>query len=312
MPHEVTFDADDMTEAPLSEPAVELGDVEDAAADEVAPDAATASSDDVESRRAARRRLRRGSGRFVRDKECTRELFRRYHEEGDEEARSQIIENYMNYVRYIASKYRDSNEPMADLIQAGYVGLIEAVDRYDPSMKKEFTTFAYSTIDGEIKHYFRDKGWMVRPPRYLQELSTKVRKTRDILTSELNRTPTVAEIAERLEVSVDDVLRAMEASGAYSSVSLEGGSSTDTEDDAPTVLDRYQDEDEDLTSTDDRIVLSQVLSKFSAREQDVFRMRYEEGLKQAQIAERLGISQVQVSRLLHRMTERARELFEGA
>lgn len=262
-------------------------------------------------RRLARLGLRSRQKRLTREEKRaqTRELFRRYLEEGDREARQEIIESNMDYVYFVASKYRDSNEPQKDLIQAGMVGLVEAVDRYDPSMGREFTTFAYSTIDGEIKHYFRDKGWLVRPPRNLQELSSKVRKTRDSLTSELNRTPTVSEIAERLGVSVDEVLRAMEASGAYSAVALEGGS--DDDEDAPTVLDRYHDEDEDLASSDDRIVLEQVLGEFSEREQEVFRMRFDEGLKQVEIAERIGISQVQVSRLLRRMITKARELFDA-
>ncbi len=276
-------------------------------------DDASSQADDAKKKARDRRRLQRlgarSSNRSAHNKARTRELFRRYKEEGDLEARRELIENHMSYVRYLASKYRDSSEPMQDLIQVGAEGLIKAVDRFDPGLDNEFTTYATPTIDGEIKRYFRDKGWMVRPPRRLQELSDKVGKVRDTLTGELGHVPTVPEIADRLGVSVDEVLSALEAASAYSSVSLERSSST-TDEDAPSVLDRFHDEDKELATFDDRMVLEQVLDEFSQREQDVFQMRFVEGLKQVEIAERLGISQVQVSRLLRRMITKAREKFE--
>lgn len=269
----------------------------------------SASSMTPEERRRARRVLLRRPSRGG-GKALTRELFRRYHEEGDEQAREQIIESHMNLARHIAYKYRTSNESMEDLVQVAMLGLIEAVDRYDPSMQTEFTTYAYGRIVGVIKHYFRDETWMVRPPRSQQELSAKVRKARDDLTSELNRSPTVPEIAERVGASVDAVLESMVASKAYTAVPLDR-SPQDAEDDAPTVLDRLSYEDGDLSAADDRIVFEQVLDNLSGRELDVFRMRFIEGMKQVDIAERLGISQVQVSRLLRRMVAKARETYEG-
>jgi RNA polymerase sigma-B factor len=199
---------------------------------------------------------------------------------------------------------------MEDLVQVGSLGLIKAIDRFDPERGLEFTTFATPTIMGEIKRHFRDKGWSVRVPRRLQELSAKVGQATDELTSELNRTPTVAEIAERLGTTVDEVLEAMESSSAYSSVPLEGGGAND-DDDAPSVLDRFATEDEDLTSLDDRMVISETIADFSPREQEVIRMRFDDGLTQVEIAERLGISQVQVSRLLHRVLERVQERLEA-
>ena len=268
-----------------------------------------ASSDPEERRRQRAKRPPR-EGKAAWDKERTRELFRLYKEDGDEEARDQLIVSHLNLVRFLASKFKNRGEPLDDLVQVGTIGLIKAIDRFDPARGLEFTTFATPTIMGEIKRHFRDKGWSVRVPRRLQELSAKVGQATDELTSELNRTPTVAEIAERLGTTVDEVLEAMESSSAYSSVPLEGGGAND-DDDAPSVLDRFATEDEDLTSLDDRMVISETIADFSPREQEVIRMRFDDGLTQVEIAERLGISQVQVSRLLHRVLERVQERLEA-
>lgn len=246
-------------------------------------------------------RVRMPRGKKAWDKNITRELFRRYKEEGDEEARNQLVVNHLNLVRYLASKFLNRGEQLDDLIQVGTIGLIKAIDRFEPDRGLEFTTYATPTIMGEIKRHFRDKGWSVRVPRRLQELSTKVSQITDELTCELHRTPSVAEIAERAGTTVDEVLEAMESSSAYSSIPLEGG----TEDeDSPSVLDQYATEDPDLMATDDRMLLEGVIKDFSSREKEIIRMRFEEGLTQSEIAESLGISQVQVSRLLRRTLSR--------
>lgn len=265
-------------------------------------------ADEALERKRLRRSTRVGRGRLAWDKDRTRELFRRYKEEGDEEAREQLIESHLNLVRFLASKFKNRGEPLEDLVQVGSLGLIKAIDRFDPDRGLEFTTFATPTIMGEIKRHFRDKGWSVRVPRRLQELSARVNQVTDDLTSELNRTPTVEEIAERLDTSVDEVLEAMESSSAYSSVPLEGGTTED--EDAPGIIDRFATEDADLISSDDRIVIEETLASFSPREQDAIRMRFVEGLTQVEIAEKLGISQVQVSRLLRRALKRVQERLE--
>ena len=248
---------------------------------------------------------RRTGGKLAWDKERTRERFRRYKREGDEDAREQLILNHLNLVRFLAAKFKNKGEPLDDLIQVGTVGLIKAIDRFDISRDLEFTTYATPTILGEIKRHFRDKGWSVRVPRRLQELSAKVNKATDELTKDLQRSPSVAEIAEHLDVSVDEVLEAMESSSAYSSVPLEAGSGDD--DDAPAVIDRYASEDAGLGTADDRMVIEDTIRDFSPREQDVIRMRFVEGLTQVEIAERLGVSQVQVSRLLRRTLKKIQE-----
>ena len=245
-------------------------------------------------------------GKAAWDKERTHELFRRYKEEGDLEARDQLIVSHLNLVRYLASKFKNRGESLDDLVQVGTIGLIKAIDRFDPDRGLEFTTYATPTIMGEIKRHFRDKGWSVRVPRRLQELSAKVNQATDELTKELQRSPTVDEIADYLGVSVDEVLEAMESSSAYSSVPLEGGGSSD-DDEAPSVIDRYGVVDKDLASSDDRMVLEDAISDFSPREQEVIKMRFIDGMTQVEIADKLGISQVQVSRLLRRTLKRLQE-----
>lgn len=163
----------------------------------------------------------RTSGKTAWDKEKTHELFRRYKEHGDMDAREKLVMSHLNLVRFLANKFKNRGEPLDDLMQVGYLGLLKAIDRFDPSRGLEFTTFATPTILGEIKRHFRDKGWSVRVPRRLQELSAKVNQATDLLTTQLQRSPTIAEIAEYLDATVDEVLEAMESSSAYSSVSLE-------------------------------------------------------------------------------------------
>ena len=166
---------------------------------------------------------------------------------------------------------------------------------------------------GEIRRHFRDKGWSVRVPRRLQELSNKVNQTKEQLTKDLHREPSVEEVAQHLGVTVDEVLEAMESSSAYSSVPLESpGASAD--DDAPSILDRYASEDKDLTSSDDRMAIEEAMRDFSPREQEIISMRFIEGLTQVEIAQKLGISQVQVSRLLRRTLKKLQEKIdpEGA
>jgi RNA polymerase sigma-B factor len=266
-----------------------------------------ASSDEQrEERRRQRAKRPPREGKAAWDKERTRELFRLYKEEGDEEAREQLIVSHLNLVRFLASKFKNRGEPIEDLMQVGTIGLIKAIDRFDPARGLEFTTFATPTIMGEIKRHFRDKGWSVRVPRRLQELSAKVNQTTDDLTRELQRPPSVAEVAERLGASVDEVLEAMESSSAYSSVPLEGAGQN-ADDDAPSIIDHYATEDDDLAASDDRIVIEDAMSEFTPREQEIVNMRFQQGMTQVEIAQKLGISQVQVSRMLRKVLKQVQE-----
>ena len=251
---------------------------------------------DASEARAVRRAPK---GKDAWDKERTHELFRLYKEKGDEEARDQLIVSHLNLVRFLASKFKNRGEPLDDLVQVGTIGLIKAIDRFDPERGLEFTTYATPTILGEIKRHFRDKGWSIRVPRRLQELSAKVNQATDELTVELQRSPSVEEIAAKLGVGAEEILEAMESSGAYTSVSLEAGGSSE-DDEAPALIDRLGSVDEDLDASDDRMVIDDAIGDFSPREQEIVRMRFIDGLTQVEIAKRLGVSQVQVSRLLRR------------
>lgn len=262
----------------------------------------------AEEQKAARRVARRASrGTPAWDKDRTRKLFAQYKETNNPEVRDQLIMSHLNLVRFLASKFKNRGEPLDDLIQVGTIGLIKAIDRFEPDRGLEFTTYATPTIMGEIKRHFRDKGWSVRVPRRLQELSAKINQVTDDLTKELQRSPSIEEIAQRLETTVEEVLEAMESSSAYSSVPLEGGSSGADGDETPSIIDQYVTEDEDLAGSDDRIVLEEAIRDFSPREQEIIRMRFVEGLTQVEIAEKLNISQVQVSRLLRRTLKRIQE-----
>ena len=251
---------------------------------------------DASEARAVRRAPK---GKDAWDKERTHELFRLYKEKGDEEARDQLIVSHLNLVRFLASKFKNRGEPLDDLVQVGTIGLIKAIDRFDPERGLEFTTYATPTILGEIKRHFRDKVWSIRVPRRLQELSAKVNQATDELTVELQRSPSVEEIAAKLGVGAEEILEAMESSGAYTSVSLEAGGSSE-DDEAPALIDRLGSVDEDLDASDDRMVIDDAIRDFSPREQEIVRMRFIDGLTQVEIAKRLGVSQVQVSRLLRR------------
>jgi RNA polymerase sigma-B factor len=240
------------------------------------------------------------------DKQLTRELFRRYRLEGDEAARDELITMYLNLVKYLASRFRNRGEPIDDLIQVGSIGLIKAIDRFDTDRQVEFTTYATPTIVGELKRYFRDKGWAIKVPRRLQELSFRVNQAMDALTQQLQRSPSIPEIAEYIGVTTEEVLEAMETSEAYNFVSLEsdrGGDGSDTF----SILEYIGKDDALMAVVDDRTTLAAALKFLTPQEQRVLHLRFFEGLTQTEIARQLEISQMQVSRLLRRTLKVLRE-----
>ncbi|MBS3957745.1 MAG: SigB/SigF/SigG family RNA polymerase sigma factor [Clostridiales bacterium] len=233
------------------------------------------------------------------DKAHTRELFRRFRDEADEAARDELITMYLNLVKYLASRFRNRGEPIDDLIQVGTIGLIKAIDRFDTDRQVEFTTYATPTIVGELKRYFRDKGWAIKVPRRLQELSFKVNQAMDALTQRLQRSPSIAEIAEYLEVTSEEVLEAMETSEAYNFVSLESDRGGDGRE-SFSILEYIGKDDQLMSVVEDRTTLAAALKGLTAQEQRVLYLRFFEGLTQTEIARRMGISQMQVSRMLRK------------
>jgi RNA polymerase sigma-B factor len=240
------------------------------------------------------------------DKSRTRELFAHYRMHNDEESRDELITMYLNLVKYLASRFRNRGEPIDDLIQVGTIGLIKAIDRFDTGRDVEFTTYATPTIIGELKRYFRDKGWAIKVPRRLQELSFRVNQGVDQLTQLQQRSPTIPEIAQHLGVTAEEVLEAMETSEAYNFVSLEGDRNADGPD-SFSIIEYIGKDDALMAVVDDRTTLSEALKDLTPQEQRVLYLRFFQGLTQTEIAGQLEISQMQVSRLLRKTLRALRE-----
>jgi RNA polymerase sigma-B factor len=233
-------------------------------------------------------------------------LLRKYHEEGDLAARDQLIEQYMSLVRSLARRYAYRGEQLDDLVQIGAIGLIKAIDRFDLDRGVELTTYATPNIIGEIKRHFRDKGWSVRVPRGLQELSVQLSRLVEQLTVQLGRSPTIAEIAKEAGVEEEQVLEALESGRAYSSVSLSAGSIGDEDGDLDP-LETIGTEEHQYEVSEDRAVLEPGFRVLDERERRILHLRFFEGLTQSQIAQQIGISQMHVSRLIRRALEKIRD-----
>ena len=221
--------------------------------------------------------------------------------------RASLIERHLPLVHFLARKFADRGEPLDDLVQVGTIGLIKSLDRFDASLGYEFSTYATPTIVGEIKRHFRDKTWAIRIPRRLQELGAQVSKARESLTHELDRSPTPQEIATRLNIPVDDVMDAIEANSAYSTVSL----SESHDDDSQSLSDTLGFIDEALENIEYRESLRPLLEALDAREKKILVMRFFENKSQTDIAQQLGISQMHVSRLLAKTLAHLRVELQG-
>jgi RNA polymerase sigma-B factor len=233
-------------------------------------------------------------------------LLRRYHEEGDLQAREQLIEQYMSLVRSLARRYSYRGEQLDDLVQIGAIGLIKAIDRFDLERSVELTTYATPNIIGEIKRHFRDKGWSVRVPRGLQELNVQLSKLMESLTVELARSPTIPELAKAAGVEEEAVLEALESGRAYTSLSLsQGGGNEDGDEIDP--LEMLGDIEPQYEVSEDRAMLAPGFKALNERERAILHLRFFEGLTQSQIATQVGISQMHVSRLIRRALEKIRE-----
>jgi RNA polymerase sigma-B factor len=233
-------------------------------------------------------------------------LLRRYHEDGDLQAREKLIEQYMSLVRSLARRYSYRGEQLEDLVQIGAIGLIKAIDRFDLERGVELTTYATPNIIGEIKRHFRDKGWSVRVPRGLQELNVQLSRLVEQLTVQLARSPTIPELAKAAGVEEEQVLEALESGRAYTSLSLSvGGGGGDDDDLDP--LESLGTEEHQYAVSEDRAVLAPGFKVLDERERKILQLRFFEGLTQSQIAQQVGISQMHVSRLIRRSLEKIRE-----
>jgi RNA polymerase sigma-B factor len=234
------------------------------------------------------------------------DLIRRYHELGDVRARQVLIERHLGFVRRLAQRYAHRGETIEDLTQVGCVGLIKAVDRFDGKHKVTLATYAAPNILGEIKRHFRDKGWSVRVPRDVQELNVKLGRVVDELTSRLGRSPSVEELAEVTDASPEQVVEALESSRAYSTVSL-SERTDDPDDDSADPLEALGDEDDGYQLVEQRELLRQGFKTLADRERAILHMRFFLGLTQSEIADRVGISQMHVSRLIRQSVDQVRD-----
>jgi RNA polymerase sigma-B factor len=253
------------------------------------------------------------SERATLSKDEVREIFKAYGESSTEaekaEHREKLVAQHIGLVEFLARRFRNRGEPLEDLVQVGTIGLLKAIERFDLDREVEFSTYATPTIVGELKRHFRDKGWAVRVPRRLQELHLELSKTVSHLGHDLGRSPTVAEIAEAASITEEEVLEGLEIAQAYNFTSLDAP--IDSDDGGSTSFaDQLGAEDEHLENLEYRASLAPEMAKLPEREQKIVYLRFFKGLTQSEIADRLGISQMHVSRLLNRTLAQLREALE--
>ncbi len=233
------------------------------------------------------------------------ELLVRYHRDGDFGARAEFIERAMPIVHFVVRRYAQRGESDEDLVQAGSIGLLKAVDRFDVERGVQFATFAIPNIVGEIRRHFRDRGWAVRVPRGLQEHHALITRATEQLTARNRRAPSIAELAEATNLTTEQVLETLDGARNYTAVSLDAPLDEDG-----STYDLLGHRDDAFEQVDNHLVVVLGLRGLRERERKIVALRFYEGLTQTEIAERMGISQMHVSRLLRTALEDMRERLE--
>jgi RNA polymerase sigma-B factor len=234
-------------------------------------------------------------------------LFEQWRRLGDRRARDELIERFLPLARKLARRYASSSEPYDDLVQVASLGLVKAVERFDPERGFAFTSFAVPTIIGELKRYFRDSAWALHVDRGAQERARKINDAQVQLTARSGRPPRIDELALYLEMSQEEVLDGLQVADAFDAVSLDAPIGSE-DDDASSRLDVLGRDDGELDRVDQQATLFAAARHLPKREREILFLRFSEDLTQSEIATRLGVSQMQVSRLLRRSLERLREL----
>jgi RNA polymerase sigma-B factor len=235
----------------------------------------------------------------------SQELFERWRRDRDRDARDELIARFLPLARKLARRYAQSSEPYDDLAQVASLGLVKAVERFDPDRGFAFTSFAVPTIVGELKRYFRDTGWAIHVDRGAQERARKINEARQVISTRTGRPPRVDELAQYLELSEEEVLDGLQVAEAYGTVSLDAPLAG--EEDASR-LDAIGNEDQRLGLIDDQTTIFAAAKHLPQREREILYLRFGEDLTQSEIADRVGVSQMQVSRLLRRSLQRLRQL----
>jgi RNA polymerase sigma-B factor len=237
-------------------------------------------------------------------------LFVRWQRDRDRAARDELVQRFLPLARKLARRYSGAREPFDDLMQVASLGLVKAIDRYDLARGTAFSSFAVPTILGELKRYFRDLGWAVHVPRGAQECAVKVEEAHQLLGGRFNRAPTVFELAQYLELDIEDVLDALETCRAHHASSLDAPYD-DGEGESGTMVESFGDLDPSLQSADDRVTITTAAQQLPQREREVLTLRFIHDLTQTQIADHIGVSQMQVSRILRRAIAHLTEITEG-
>jgi len=243
------------------------------------------------------------------DELSTNELFATLRETGDPELREYLIKRHEGLVRHVAKAYQETAESYEDILGVGREGLINAVDRFDPERGTKFATFAVPTIRGEIQRYFRDQTWGIHVPRRIQELSTAARQAREEMAQTQGGPPSYSEIALHLGVSEEELIEAVEVGRQYDLVSLDSGGSGDGDDEA-SYLDQTGEDDETIERLAERDELASAMEQLPARQRVILVLRFFRALSQQEVARRLGISQMHVSRLQHKATDRLKHILQ--
>jgi RNA polymerase sigma-B factor len=234
-----------------------------------------------------------------------RRLFARYQQTRDREAHEALVAEFLPLARQIARRYQRGGEPLEDLVQVASVGLLKAIDRFDHRRPTAFSSFAVPTIAGELRRHFRDKGWWLRVPRELQELTIRVQAVADELEPALRRAPTADEIAQHLGISAEEVLEARHAAGAHRAISLDGP--VDHGEPDTQWVDTIGSEDPAYDVAEAAVIVEHLMSSLSSREREILRLRFFDDLTQSEIGAHVGLSQMHVSRVIRQAVEQLRD-----
>jgi RNA polymerase sigma-B factor len=240
----------------------------------------------------------------------TNELARRWQTLGDDQAREELCERFLPLTRRLAGRYRTAHEPLEDLVQVAAVGLLGAIDRFDPARGSSFPGFAIPTILGELKRYFRSTGWTAHVPRGAQELALRVDRASQELSAQTGHSPRVTELSAYLELDIEEVLAGLDAQAAHYAVALDAPAPGTEPDDPPSLRDTLGNDDERLGLVETKLSLAAAIPRLPYLERQALTLRIEGNLKQGEIGQQLGCSQMQVSRLLRRAVARLQELME--
>jgi RNA polymerase sigma-B factor len=235
-----------------------------------------------------------------------RALFEQYAQRRDPFTRGALVDRFLPLARSLARRYEHPGEPLEDLVQVASLALVNAIDRFDPERGFAFTSFAVPTIVGELKRHFRDRTWVVRPPRELQELTLRLDRAAGMLAQKRDRAPTVSELARALDTDEEQVVEALQARAGRSALSLQAPGPE--EDCGPTLEDELGREDDGFARAESRAMLDRLMTLLPARDRDVLRLRFGADMTQAEIGALLGVSQMQVSRIIRQSIARLREI----